>query len=190
MVTNELRQKTELLAAFQVYRNIRIEMLYLRPQNQISVIMKSLFIWKLLEISRIISWMQEIRSCVHSVIQYLSQQETQKLSLRSQLDIQMWRDNHLNTKNDHTWKSIANASETQCHVHPCVRKQLWCPEVVFATKGNYKWCPDDICFCKKKNQKGPRHMLSTGTTSEGVKKQLYKQKCFDRLVPFLYVLKQ
>jgi len=44
MVTNELRQKTELLAAFQVYRNIRIEMLYLRPQNQISVIMKSLFI--------------------------------------------------------------------------------------------------------------------------------------------------
>lgn len=160
------RQKTELLAAFQVYKNIQMDVLYLRPENQISVIMNSLFTWKLLEISRIISWMQEIRSCVHSVIQYLSQQETQKLSLRSQLDIQMWRDNHLNTKNHHTLKPIANASETQCHVNPCERKWIWCPEVVFATKGNCKWCPDDICFCKKKNQRGPRQMVSTGTSSE------------------------
>lgn len=160
------RQKTELLAAFQIYKNIQMDVLYLRPENQISVIMNSLFTWKLLEISRIISWMQEIRSCVHSVIQYLSQQETQKLSLRSQWDIQMRRDNHLNTKNHHTLKPIANASETQCHVNPCERKWIWCPEVVFATKGNCKWCPDDICFCKKKNQRGPRQMVSTGTSSE------------------------
>lgn len=96
--------------------------------------------------------MQEIRSCVHSVIQYLSQQETQELSLRLQLDTQMRRDSPLNTKNHHTLKSIANTSETQCHVNPCVRKRLWCPDAVFATKGNYKWCHDDICFFKKNNQ--------------------------------------
>lgn len=159
------KQKTELLAAFQVYRTVQMGMSQLRPENQISVIMNSLFIWKLLEISRIISWNQEIRSCVHPVKQYLSQQETQKLLLRSQLDIQMWRDNCLYTKNHYTLKSIANALETQCHVNPCVRKWFCCPEVVFVTKGNCKWCPDDIYFCKKKNQRGPWHMISTGTSS-------------------------
>lgn len=144
-----------------------MDMSQLRPENQISVIMNSLFIWKLLEISRIISWNQEIRSCVHPVKQYLSQQETQKLLLRSQLDIQMWRDNCLYTKNHHTFKSIANTLETQCDVNPCVRKWFCCPEVVFVTKGNCKWCPDDIYFCKKKNQRGLWHMISTGTSSEG-----------------------
>lgn len=135
-------------------------MLYLRAGKQISAIINSLFLWKLFKISRIISRMWEKRSCVHSLIQYLSQQETQKLSQRSQLDIQMWRDNHLNRKNHYALKSLAHASETQCHVNPCVRKWLWCPEVVFATKGNCKWHPDEICFCKKENQRGPRHMLS------------------------------
>lgn len=161
------KEKTELLAAFQVYKTIQKDMSQLRPENQISVIMNSLFIWKLSEISRIIPWKQEIRSYVHPVNQYLSQQETQKLLLRSQLDIKMWRDNRLYTKNYHTLKSIANTLETQCHVNPCVRKWFWCPEVVFVTKENCKWCPDDIYFCKKKNQRELWHMISTGTSSEG-----------------------
>lgn len=43
---------------------------------------------------------------------------------------------------------------------------------------------------KRKIKRGPRHALPTGTSSEGEGRQLCKQKCFDRLVQFLYALKQ